>query len=406
MRFLFLHQNFPGQFRHLAAHLARNPDHTVVSVGQDNAAAMRGVPLVRYAPRRAPAKTTHRYLRGIEHGILTGQAVAERLSGLKREGFTPDVIVAHPGWGDALYVKDIYPHAKLFSFCEFYYQTDGADAGFDPDFPLSVDDRARIRTRNMLHLFNLEYCDVAVSPTHWQKQVHPTAYQGRIHVIHEGVDTELARPNPAARFTLPDGRVLNSSNKVLTYVARNLEPYRGFPQFLRAVSQLQERSVDVDVLVIGGDDTSYGAKPKDALNWREKLLREIPVNPRRTHFLGKLPYREYLTALQVSSVHVYLTYPFVLSWSMLEAMSCGCLVIGSRTAPVLEVLRDGRNGLLVDFFDTAALANMIEVALNQPQRGQALRAAARETITSLYSIQFGVAQWEALIQREMGALGI
>lgn len=401
MRFLFLHQNFPGQFRHLAAHLAHDPRHTVVSVGQDNAAALRDVPLTRYKPRRSPAQSTHRYLQGIEGAVLAGQAVAERLGALKRKGFVPDVIIAHPGWGEALYVKDIFPTAKLFSFCEFYYQVDGADVGFDPALPATLDDRARIRTRNMLHLFNLEYCDVAVSPTHWQKQVHPAAYRHRINVIHEGVDTEAARPDPAAQVCLPDGRVIGTGSKVITYVARNLEPYRGFPQFLQAVSALQQQRSDFDVLIVGADGVSYGSAPKDAPNWREKLLRDIPVDPQRTHFLGKLPYQEYLKVLQVSSAHVYLTYPFVLSWSMLEAMACGCLVIGSSTPPVQEVLRDGGNGLLTGFFDTPSLIRLMAQALDHPDRYAALRNAARETITSQYSIRAGIAQWESLIQREM-----
>lgn len=401
MRFLFLHQNFPGQFRHLAAHLARDPQHTVVSIGQPNAIALREVKLIRYKPHRTPAQSTHRYLRSVEGAVLAGQAVAERLAVLKQSGFAPDVIIAHPGWGEALYVKDIFPRAKLFSFCEFYYQLDGADVGFDPSVPQTLDDRARIRTRNMLHLFNLEYCDVAVSPTHWQKQVHPAAYRHRINVIHEGVDTEAARPDATARVALPDGRMLDAGSKVITYVARNLEPYRGFPQFLQAVSALQQQRNDFDVLIVGADGVSYGSAPKDAPNWREKLLREMPIDPQRTHFLGRLPYEEYLKVLQVSSAHVYLTYPFVLSWSMLEAMACGCLVIGSSTPPVKEVLRHGGNGLLTGFFDTPELVRLMAQALDEPDLHAPLRKAARETITSQYSIRAGIAQWEALIEREM-----
>lgn len=405
MRFLFLHQNFPGQFRHLALHLSRDPRHQVVCLGQPQAVELPGIRLTRYRPRRTPAKTTHRYLQGIEGAVLAGQAVAEQLGKLRQQGFEPDVIIAHPGWGEAMYVKDIFPKAKLFNFCEFYYHADGADAGFDPAIPLSVDERARIRTRNMLHLYNLEYCDVAVSPTYWQRQVHPEAYHNRIQVIHEGINTHVAKPKADASFTLRDGRVLNASHKVVTYVARNLEPYRGFPQFLQALSRLQEQRSDVEAVIIGGDDVSYGSRPKDAPNWREKMLREITLDPARTHFMGKLPYQTYLSALQISSAHIYLTYPFVLSWSMMEAMSTGCLVIGSRTPPVQEVLRDGHNGMLVDFFDTDALVQAMNKALDDPGRHQALRNAARSTILNRYSIDAGIAQWEALIERELFGLG-
>ncbi|QNM95690.1 glycosyltransferase family 4 protein [Chitinimonas koreensis] len=394
MQILFLHQNFPGQFRHLVAALAAQGRHRLVALGQPQAPGLPGVEFVRYRPKRDPAKSTHRYLHGMERAVLAGQAVIETLLSLKRQGFVPDVIVAHPGWGEALYVKDVYPAARLIHFCEYYYHAEGADAGFDPAFPLTLDDRARIRTRNALHLLNLEQCDVAVAPTAWQKSLHPPIYHDKIRVIHEGIDTVLAAPNPDVRFTLPDGRVLTRQDKVVTYVARNLEPYRGFPQFIRALAQLQAERGDVHALIVGGDEVSYGSKPKDAANWREKMLAEVQLDPARCHFVGKLPYLDYLKVLQVSSAHVYLTYPFVLSWSLLEAMAAGCCVIGSDTAPVQEVIRDGEEGWLVDFFDQDGLLARIGQALEQDTA--ALRRAARERCLA-YGIERGNAAWLELI---------
>lgn len=401
MKLLFLHQNFPGQFRHVVEALASDPANEVVAIGQrkpaEIALAAPRLQYVRYQPKRTPSASTHRYLVGLEGAVLAGQAVVEVLARLKQRGFSPDVIVAHPGWGEALYVREVFPDAKVVNFCEFYYHAEGADSGFDPNEPLGLDARARLRTRNALHLLNLEYCDVAVTPTLWQKSVHPLAYQAKLEVIHEGVDTDAACPDAQATFELPDGRVLRAGQRIVTYVSRKLEPYRGFPQFLRALALLQQRDPEVQALVIGADGVSYGSPPPGGGTWREKLVAEIPLDLTRTHFLGAVPYRRYLSALQVSAAHVYLTYPFVLSWSMLEAMSCGCLVLGSRTAPVQEVLHDGHNGLLVDFFDTAALADRLAEVLTEPEKFAALRLAARRSVLDRYPRSAGTAAWMALL---------
>jgi len=400
MKILFLHQNFPGQFRHVALALAANPANQVVALAQPKAPGLPGVRLLRYAPKRQAHKSTHRYLQGTENAMLVGQRVAELLLQLKREGFEPDVVVAHPGWGESLFVKDVYPRTRLIHFCEYYYHAEGADAGFDPAQPLTLDDRARIRARNMLHLLNLEQCDLAVSPTEWQRSLHPPIYHEKIHLIHEGVDTDLARPNPQASFTLPNGRVLTRSNKLVTYVARNLEPYRGFPQFMRALANLQAQDAEVEALIVGGDNVSYGTKPRDAANWREKLLAEVQLDPARTHFLGKLPYLEYLKVLQISSAHVYLTYPFVLSWSLLEAMASGCCIVGSDTAPVREVITHGVEGYLVDFFDHAALVGQLQQVLRQHSAQGALREAARRRVVDGYATSQGTVEWLSLLGAE------
>lgn len=399
MKALFIHQNFPGQFRHLVGHLARQGGHQLVCIGQREAEPLPGTAYLRYQPKRAPRPGTHPYLIGMEAAVLAGQAVLEQMLALRQQGFTPDVIVAHPAWGETLYAKDAFPQARVVHLCEFYYHADGADTNFDPAYPLTLDQAARLRTRNALHLLNLEHCDAAVSPTHWQKSVHPLAYQPRIEVIHEGVDTSAARPDPLATFELPDGRVLRAGEPVLTYVARNLEPYRGFPQFMQALAQVQAQRPDVQALIIGADGISYGNPPADAPTWRAKLLRELPLDAGRTHFLGTVPHARYLQALQVSAAHVYLTVPFVLSWSLLEALASGCLVIASDTAPVREAIQHGRQGLLVDFFDVAALTQHLLAAVDQPAAFTALRQAGPAHVAARYGVDAGCAQWLALLQR-------
>ena len=362
---LFIHQNFPGQFRHLAVHLAQQADYRVLALGQKKAPGLTGIKLIRYTPKRPPAKSTHHYVKSLESGILAGQAVVEILLELKRQGFCPEVVIAHPGWGESLFVKDVFPQARLIHYCEWYYSSEGADVGFDPAYPVTIETKARVRSQNALQLLALEACDMGVSPTHWQKSRFPAEYQYKIQVIHEGIDITQAKPNLDAKVNLADGRQLSRQDPVLTYVARNLEPYRGFLQFMRALEIVQQQHPTVQTLIVGGDGVSYGSKPKDAANWREKMLREVSIDPHRTHFLGKIPFQQYLNVLQISSAHVYLTYPFVLSWSLLEAMACGCNIIASDTAPVREVIRHGENGVLVDFFDVQAIGMLIGGQLNQ-----------------------------------------
>jgi glycosyltransferase involved in cell wall biosynthesis len=364
MRLLVLHQNFPGQFGHLVRAWAQRPGWDVRAIGRDTAPGLRGFDaLTRYKLARSPHRHQHPYLRSMEAATLHGQAVVRLLLEMKKEGFKPDAVLAHPGWGESLYVKDAFPDTRLVHFCEWYYNAEGADLGFDPEFPLSFDDRARIRTWNALHALNLTQCDAAVTPTHWQKSRHPEIFHPKITVQHEGIDTEGLGPDPNAVITTPDGTVLKAGDPVVTYVARNLEPYRGFHIFMRALEKLQRCHKTAHALIVGGDDVSYGERPKDAKHWREKMLREVKLDATRTHFLGKLPRAQYIKVLQVSAAHVYLTYPFVLSWSLLEAMACGASIVASDTAPVREVIRAGENGLLTPFFDAECLSSRIDESM-------------------------------------------
>lgn len=397
MNVLFIHQNFPGQFRHIAAHLARQPGVNVRAIGREHASGLAGIRLYRYRPHRQASKETHPYARTFEEGVLHGQQVLRLLLDLKAKGYRPDVIVAHPGWGETLYAKQAFPDCKLIHFCEYYYRTDGADAGFDPEFPLTLNGAASIHSRNALHLLNLENCDAAITPTRWQHSLHPAAYHGKIKVIHEGIDTANIGPDPDAMLRLPNGQQLKAGDPVVTYVARNLEPYRGFHQFMRALPRVLAAHPTCQVVVIGGDSVSYGSKPHDAPNWRIKLLRENPVDPSRVHFLGKVDYATYRTALQVSAAHIYLTYPFVLSWSLLEALACGCQVIASDTAPVREVIHDGVNGWLVGFFDSEALVEQALRSLDNRERDSELRRRAWRSAQS-HSIRRGINEY----LKEMG----
>ena len=308
MRLLVIHQNFPGQFGHLVQAWASRPDWDVRGLGRNTAPGWPGFDKqIRYTvPGRERVRDHHPYLRQMADATLHGQAAARAMLQLRKSGFVPDVILAHPAWGETLYAKDVYPDTPLVHLSEWYYNAEGAHLGFDPEFPLSFVGRARIRTWNALHTLNLTNCDAAVSPTHWQRSQHPEIFLPKISVIHEGVPTHKLGPDPSASVKTPNGTVLEAGDPVITYVARNLEPYRGFHIFMRALERVQKMHPHCHALIVGGDEVSYGQRPKDATNWREKMLAEVSLDPARTHFLGRVPYAEYVRVLQVSAVHVYL----------------------------------------------------------------------------------------------------
>ena len=391
---LFLHPNFPGQFGRLAQALHAQCGYRVVSLSDEGWSATHarpaGVEALYYPTVDDTPHPIHPWAKGFEQAIRRAEAAATVLAGVKRQGFEPDVIIAHPGWGDAFFVRDLFPGARTIGFFEYYYSARGADMGFDPEFPNPLEGMFRSHARNATQLLALESCELGVCPTEWQRSRFPPAYRDRLQVIHEGIDTELVAPDPAARVTLPDGRTLGRDDEVLTFVSRSLEPYRGIHSFLRMLAVLLPQRPALQVLVVGDTEgTSYGNPPAGGGTWRDTLLQELDgrLDRSRVHFLGRLPYADYLRVLQVSRLHVYLTYPFVLSWSLLEALSAGCLVVASDTAPVREVIAHEHNGLLTDFFDIDGMAAVVDEALDAGVALDPLRRAARDTIVQAYDFR-------------------
>lgn len=390
MRFLFVHQNFPGQYRHILRLLAAEGRHEIVFITEHAHQQLPGVRQVVYQPHRGPAHETHHYLRITEAAVVRGQAVARVCMDLKDHGFVPDLMIGHNGWGEILFLKDIYPGVPLLGYFEFFYHATGADVGFDPEYPSVVDTAPRTRMMNVGNLIGLDAADWGQTPTFWQRDQYPTCYHEKISVCHEGIDTDLVMPNVAARLEIPGKNlILTRADQVITYVARNLEPHRGFHVFMRALPELLRRQPRAHVVIVGGDEVSYGARLPPGDSYKQRLLAEVgsQLDPARVHFMGKVPYPIFLNVLQISRVHVYLTYPFVLSWSLLEAMAAECLLVASVTPPVMEVVEHEVNGLLVDFFDRDALLAAVERALAQRDDLTSLRMAARSLIKERYDLK-------------------
>lgn len=393
MKILLVHQNFPGQYKHLVKALGADPGTQVIALGDETNLSTRpatpGAERVTYSPARDATPGVHPYLRHVERAVLRGQAVARKALDLRQRGFVPDLICVHAAWGEALYLRDVFPRSPLLAYFEFYYQSEGADMGFDPEFPMSLDDRLRIRTWNMIHQSTFFSADWGVTPMQWQASVFPQEFRERMSVIPEGIDTDALQPGRGARFVLPDGRVLGDDDEVISFVSRGLEPYRGIHVFMRALPELLARRPKLQVVLVGGDKPSYGRPPADAASWREHLLAELGdrIDASRVHFTGKIPYPALVSLMQISRAHVYLSYPFVLSWSLLEAMAVAAPVIASSTPPVREVVDHRVHGLLFDFFDREALVDGICRLLDDAGLRQALGHAARRRVVERYDLR-------------------
>jgi glycosyltransferase involved in cell wall biosynthesis len=400
VNYLFIHQNFPGQYRHVVRHLIAQPGNHICFITQPNDNVIAGVHKITYPKDQRGRINCHAHAAELERAIHIGATVADTCRQLRDQGFKPDLIIGHSGWGETLFVKDVFPDVPLLANFEFYYHAHGVDADFDPEFDSIFNDPSRLRARNGINLLAFQGADWGHSATRWQRSLYPEEMQARISVLHEGVDTDIARPNATASFRLPSGKTLTRRDEVVTYVARNLEPYRGFHVFMRSLPQLLRRCKRAQVVIAGDDGVSYGAPPPPNSTFRSLMLAELGsrIDMERVHFVGLLEYHAYLNLLQVSSAHVYLTYPFVLSWSFLEAMACGCVIVGSDTAPVLEVLKDGVNGFTVDFFSTRQIANRIEMALTERRALREVRQAARATAVEHFDLNGRLLpKWQQLI---------
>lgn len=390
MKILFIHQNFPAQFRYLAKHLVTTGQHELLALKQPPSATFDGVGVAAYKFLREPEENTHPLLKEMEAKVLRGEAVADAAHRLKAKGYAPDVVVAHPGWGEALFIKDVWPKAKLICYFEYYYNAKGQDFDFDPEFSDSnLADLARLRMKNTVMQQALEAADAGWSPTQWQQKTYPKWAHSKINVIHEGIDTDYFKPNAKASFKIANKKItLTRKDEVITYAARALEPVRGFHVFMRALPELLAQRPNAHVVIMGNEQASYGPEPEGHSSWLQKMLAEVgdKLNPKRVHVVGFLSRDQYRAVLQVSKAHVYLTYPFILSWSLLEAMASGAPIVASNTGPIMEFIKNGKTGSLFDFFDTD---NLIEAVVTQLDASQSESSKMTKAARSYVENNFG-----------------
>ena len=387
MNFLFVHNNFPAQFRNLAGELASDPQNRVAAIGSETSRALENVELRRYRMPTFDVSATHVFARRFDVECRRAEQVLFATSALAASGFDPDIVVAHCGWGENIPLRAAFPKAKLVIYCEYFYQREGQDVHFDStQGRFGADGLSAIFCYNASTLIALAECDIGISPTHWQRSTYPKEFQDKIRVVHEGVDLQKVRPDALAQFVLPGGRKLTRDQEVVTYVSRSLEPMRGFHVFLRAATEILRARPNAEIVIVGAEAASYGPGAPGGINWKTYCLKEMlpALDLSRIHFLDRLPYDKYLNLLQVSSVHVYLTYPFVLSWSLIEAMAASCTIVASDTSPVREAIEDGRTGILVPFHESGAIAAAVVAVLAEPARHANFGAAAREVVADRY----------------------
>lgn len=402
MKILFLHNNFPAQFRNLAEEMAKRPPFRVAAIGAEGAQPLPNVDLRRYRMPAFNVAQTHPFARRFDVECRRATEVLYALSELRASGFEPDLIIGHCGWGETLPLRSVFPKARIVIYCEYYYRADGQDVHFDPEGPeLGVDGLVTLHCKNASTLLSLAEADLGLSPTEWQRQTYPTEFRGKIKVVHEGVDGDRLRPDEQARFALPGGSELHRGQEIVTFVARDLEPMRGYHSFIRALPKILALRPGAQAVIVGGEGVSYGASPPKGTSWKSVYLDEVAadLDLSRVHFLPRLPYDDFVRLLQVSSVHVYLTVPFVLSWSLVEAMALGCVIVASDTAPVREAIAHEVEGLLTPFHDPVALAEKVASVLASPSDFHHLGEAARATALARYAK-------DSCLERALSLLGL
>lgn len=395
LRILLSHSTCPAQFRRLAPALVE-AGHEVVFLHRHrewHAPDPQGYRCIPYSVSRTTEEPAlHPYLRRFDAAVLEGQGAFRAARQLADEGFQPDLVISHAGFGSGLYLADAFPKAKRIGLFEWYYNAFGSDVDFLNEGSVEVDRQLRVRTWNAHLLLELASCHAAVVPTRWQQQQFPEPWRSKLHRIHEGIDVptlqKLRKPPPPRPSCLPQQEGI----EVVTYVSRGFEPYRGFPQAAAALASLQRRRPDVHVLMVGSDEVCYGAARSDGRSWKQWAQEEAGLNPARTHWLGALQTDDYHAVLAHSQAHLYLTVPFVLSWSLLEAMAAGCPIVASGTPPVAEAIRHGKEGVLVPFSDPGAIADGLELLLKDAVLAEKLRIQAQERATR-YSAEKGIQRW-------------
>lgn len=388
MKILFVHQNFPGQYRQLIDWLIAQGGHEMVALTQSKTPPnIPGIKIFGYRPHHRPKDDAYALSKYWEECCGSGFGVVRACKRLEDQGFVPDLVLGHVGWGELTFMKQIWPSVPVLGFFEYFYLAQGGSVGFDPEFPASEHTPFIMHARNAVNFANIETVDLGHAPTQWQLNTFPESFHSKIYCCHDGIRADLLKPNHAAKVPLGRlGRDVTREDEIFTYMARNMEPTRGFHVFMRALPDILAARPKARALIIGGSETSYGKKSDADGGYRAEMEREVGdrLDWDRVHFLGRVPYADFQKIIQISRCHIYLTVPFVLSWSLLESMAMEATIVASDTAPVREVVTHGETGLLADFFDPKALANQVAEVLANPADYAGLGPAARRHVLENY----------------------
>lgn len=383
MQILFAHQNFPAQFGEFGVYLARNGWDVAFATAAEGAKPPPGCRMVKMVPHRDPTKGVHRFAHTLEKAMINAQAFANAAMRARDEGLNPDVVVAHSGWGSGTFAKAVWPQTKFVSYVEWYYRYPPVDAVQGPSAQTEEDGRAHALSRNTPILLDLAEADMVLCPSRFQAQQFPEKLRRDMVVMHDGVDTDYHAPSDYP--DLPDAlKALPADAEIVSYATRGMELHRGFPEFMRALARLQAARPKLHAIIVGQDRVAYGPSREDGRGWKEAMQEELDLDESRIHWTGLLPRKQYLGVLQKTDVHVYLSVPFVLSWSMIEAMSTGCALVASDTDTVREAATDGEDALLVDHSDIDALAAGVARLLDDRRLAETLGEAARRTAIRNY----------------------
>jgi glycosyltransferase involved in cell wall biosynthesis len=401
MHVLFVHQNFPAQFGHIARYLMEKKGFRCTFVSQKEPGFSDGVERIQYHVRGGARAQNHYFTRTFENAIWHSHAVYDALK--PRADLKPDLIVAHSGFLSTVFLRELYA-CPMVNYFEYFYRTRGSDMDFRPDFPTSEMNRLRARARNAVLLLDLENCDVGYSPTRWQRERLPRLFHDKVRVVFDGIDTSLWRPRPGLPRRVGD-RAIPDDMKIVTYVSRGMESMRGFDIFMKAAHLLCQRRKDVVFVVVGQDRVCYGGDNQvtGQQSYKDWVLAQQPYDLSRFLFTGLIPQETLAHLLAVTDLHIYLTVPFVLSWSLMDALACGATVLASDTAPVREMIEPDRNGLLVDFFDVHGFAEMASKVLDAPAAYRRLGEAGARFIAERYSLDVCLPQMLELYEQAWSA---
>ena len=395
MHLLLIHQNFPGQFRDLApAWLASG--HQVTAIGSTSAAPTghqwHGLQYLQY---RFEEKPSH---------LERGSAVAKLVQQLIEQDHPPDLVMSHSAWGESLCLRRVCRDVPWISYPELWGNPRSLGFGFDQSLDGLTPEATRFSSANLITELALLQSSASVVASRSQLLSFPKSLQHRLTLQPEGVDLQRIKPDASACLTIPKmGLEFRAGQPLVTFISRHLEPLRGLRQMLMAWPLVSQTIPEAQLLLVGGKGQGYSLQRPKGQNHLEDALNNLPdtTNRRTIHCLGRLPYEEMLTLLQCSACHVALSYPYTLSWSVLEALSCGVPVISNPDSPISVELGDDANKALalVPFDDIASLSLKTIELLQHPQRARAMGAAGRSWIEQNASLEQALKGYEQLFRK-------